>query len=301
MPYYAKVILDSIGPCGNRLTTMEFTIPKLWLAEFNTHCMFARNSASTRAIPYKKQRQRVLDDSFVPYEWPLEQKGMSASENEANPHEISMLEKLWLTARDKCVDFADQMADPAYHSRPIHKQLAGRILELWQYQTVLVTGDAASYANFFYLRRNKAAAPEIRKAAELMWESYSQSQPQKLKAGEWHTPLIREDELEPFDLGPSLYGDDLLHISAARCARVSYLTHAGIRDVSEDRNLFQRLTANGHWSPLEHVCQALDAIHPLCARILRALGGEPKRQSKWCGWRSLRSIFPNEYIREYAG
>ena len=47
----ARIILDSISPEGYRLTTMEVTLHRFVLAEFNTARVFSRNSASSRAIP----------------------------------------------------------------------------------------------------------------------------------------------------------------------------------------------------------------------------------------------------------
>lgn len=53
-------------------------------------------------------------------------------------------------------------------------------------------------------------------------------------------------------------------VSAARCARVSYLTHDGVRDVREDVHLYQRLVTAvpPHWSPLEHVAAPAAAMKP---------------------------------------
>ena len=50
------------------------------LAELNTHRMFSRNSASSRAIPVAKQIQRVLKDPYLPVEWGKNKPGMSAAE-----------------------------------------------------------------------------------------------------------------------------------------------------------------------------------------------------------------------------
>ena len=61
MPFDAKVLADSISPAGHRLTTLEATFPRFVLAEFNTHRVFSRNSASSRAIPIAKQLRRVLE------------------------------------------------------------------------------------------------------------------------------------------------------------------------------------------------------------------------------------------------
>lgn len=45
--YEAKVIADSVNPEGVRLTSIQVTFPRFILAEVNTHCMLARNSASS--------------------------------------------------------------------------------------------------------------------------------------------------------------------------------------------------------------------------------------------------------------
>jgi hypothetical protein len=50
-------------------------------------------------------------------------------------------------------------------------------------------------------------------------------------------------------------------ISAGRCARVSYLTHEGVRDVEADIALAERLLASGHMSPFEH--QAIAAPYDM--------------------------------------
>ena len=47
-------------------------------------------------------------------------------------------------------------------------------------------------------------------------------------------------------------------MSCARCARVSYLTHDGKRDVSKDLALYDDLLEPGHMSPFEHAATPLD-------------------------------------------
>jgi hypothetical protein len=42
-------------------------------------------------------------------------------------------------------------------------------------------------------------------------------------------------------------------VSAARCARVSYLTHEGRRELERDLELYDRLRGDRHLSPFEHV------------------------------------------------
>ena len=51
----AEIIADSRNEFGNRITTFVLTFPRIILAELNTHRMFSRNSASSRAIPFDKE------------------------------------------------------------------------------------------------------------------------------------------------------------------------------------------------------------------------------------------------------
>jgi len=80
MSHAARILADSVSPDGVRLTTMEVVIPRIVLAEFNTHRMFSRNSASSRAIPVEKMLKRVIEDPYIPSEWGQNQKGMQAGE-----------------------------------------------------------------------------------------------------------------------------------------------------------------------------------------------------------------------------
>ena len=44
--YRARILADSIGPNGVRLTTWELTYPRFVHAELMTHRLFSRNSAT---------------------------------------------------------------------------------------------------------------------------------------------------------------------------------------------------------------------------------------------------------------
>src|SRR5258708_28627629 len=93
----AKVIADSITTNGDRLTTLEVTLHRYVLSEFNTHRVFSRSSASSRAIPVRKQIERVLDDPALPLVWPQEQKGMQGGDllPEADKR---VCQRVWLEA-----------------------------------------------------------------------------------------------------------------------------------------------------------------------------------------------------------
>ena len=72
------------------------------------------------------------------------------------------------------------------------------------------------------------------------------SSPKLLEVGDWHLPLTG------FPGDEALSKDDLIKVSAGRCARVSYLTAEGTRDVSQDIALHDRLVSSKHFSPTEH-------------------------------------------------
>jgi thymidylate synthase ThyX len=301
MSFDAKVLADSRSPSGHRLTTLEATFPRFVLAEFNTHRVFSRNSASSRAIPIAKQLRRVLEDPYVPIEFGSNQPGMQAGPA-LTGEKRDAAEGEWLCARDDAVRRVLRLvADPeavgldddlqaalgrveeAIRERAqppewlnVHKQVANRLLEPFMWHTVIVT--ATEWDNFWNLRCHPDAQPEIRLIAERMRAATAASEPAELGWDEWHLPLVRPEDREQV---ASI--EDLIKISAGRCARVSYLTHAGKRDLSADIELHDRLLESGHMSPLEHPAQPL--------------GAADLEESEWSGnfrgWRSYR--------REIAG
>ena len=247
MSFAAKILADSISLKGHRLTTFEVTFPRIVLAEFNTHRIFSRNSASSRAIPVKKMLERVREDPFVPEYVGKNQKGMQASEELTGPERDKAI-FAWRELRNNARNCAWYLAGPPEEGGlDVHKQIANRLLEPWLWHTVIVS--ATEWSNFFNLRDNKKAQPEIAKPAAMMHELYKTSVPRAVGYGEWHLPLVEPGEA--FDA--EVLGDhDIVKVSAGRCARVSYLTHDGKRDPVEDVKLHDSLLASGHMSPLEH-------------------------------------------------
>lgn len=239
MGIYAKVIADSISAAGHRLTSFEVCFNRFVLAEVNTHRTFSRNSASSRAIPLRKQLAKVQDAPAMPVIWAAEQKGMQGGDEIEQTH---LAQSAWLRARDNAVTAAEDLGGLG-----VHKSIANRLLEPFLMHTALIT--ATAYDNFFALRLDPLAQPELRVAAEAMKEAYDASTPRELEPGQWHLPYLREGEGEEI----IKEGYDPRHISSARCARTSYETQGGVRDLTEDVRLYTNLTTNGHASPLEHV------------------------------------------------
>ena len=248
----AKVIEDSVSALtGIRLTTLQLQYPRFIHAEVMTHRVFSRNASSSRAIPVAKVIEQVRNDPAMPIHWGKNQPGMQANV-ELDKSEMVAAKLKWYEAAKQASDIAQAMQELG-----LHKQVANRILEPFQYMHVIVT--ATEWENFFNLRAHPDAQPEIHELAIQMQKAMRQNKPRHLEDGEWHLPYVRwtERTRQPIDL--------CLKVSAARCARVSYLTHDGkVPDVDKDVELYDRLVGSQplHASPIEHqATPLLDANH----------------------------------------
>jgi thymidylate synthase ThyX len=262
---------------------MEVVMHRFVLAEFNTHRAFSRNSASSRAIPTRKMIARVQSDPAYPISWPHEKPGMSGGV-ELDPDSTYNARLIWDNARQHALTAAARINDMG-----AHKSVINRLLEPFMWHTVIVTGDKEAYQNFFIQRCTQYAQPEIRAAANAMFNQFVASVPQSLDYGEWHMPLLQPDELDFYgDLGEDM-DEQRKHVSAARCARVSYLSHDGVRDVKKDLELYDKLvTAEPpHWSPLEHVCSPWTPQTP----------EEPEPRGNLHGWVQLRHVVEAERLK----
>lgn len=241
---YAEVIADSITGDGKRLTTMEVQMHRFVLSEFNTHRLFSRNSASSRAIPIEKQIAKILKNPAYPVEWGRNKSGMQAGEP-LNPKDAKRARKIWKRSSKRAIRDCRKL-----EKLGVHKQIANRILEPYMWHTVIVT--STEWDNFFEQRCSPLAQPEIRAVANAMRDAYRKSVPMFIVTGEYHLPYIQPGEFYLPDLKK-------IKISIARCARVSYLTHSNEYSIEKDIVLFNRLLNADppHWSPFEHVATPL--------------------------------------------
>ncbi len=260
MTISANVVLDSISGTGKRITTLELVYPRFIHSELMTHRAFSRNSASSRAIPVERMIAMVQEDTAMPIAWGKNTRGMQAKENlpEADANAVR---NAWLDAALDARRHADELA-----ALGAHKQIANRVLEPFMHMTTLVT--ATEWENFFTLRDHPDAQPEIQALAKEMRKALGESSP-TLRM--WHMPFVHDTLHQPMNL--------LAGISAARCARVSYLNHDGTNpDIEKDLTLARRLAASGHWSPFEHVA---------CANLLDK---RSHMEANFQGWKQLRHV-----------
>lgn len=265
MTITAQVIADSINKEGVRLTTFQLRYPRFIHAEVMTHRVFSRNASSSRAIPVERMIKDIVADTAMPIHWGRNQPGMQAFEEQdakvvGSCGELDMLdarvygvtrETAWTIARDRAIEVARD-----FHNAGYHKQIVNRILEPFMHINVIVT--ATNFDNFYWLRRHPDAQPEIKALADAMYKAQAESSPVLLQPGQWHLPYVTVQDHQDGAGKQRLY-EDLIKISVARCARVSYKTHDGRTPrVEEDIALYDRLIGSTplHASPAEHQAYA---------------------------------------------
>lgn len=270
----AEVVLDTVWN-GKRITTLQLRLPRFILAQLNTHRSFSRATASSRAIPTSKLLEMVKNDAVQPVYWGKNKAGMQASEEvDAETKEKALQE--WRLAALNASKTAEKLLELG-----LHKQIANRILEPFMWAETIVT--ATEWDNFFKLRLHEDSQPEIQELARCMKEAMDNSEPVKSKI---HLPYITLDEMEDYVQGSVVTDSESLNeclyqyfvpISAARCARVSYLNHDQSNPVIEkDLATAEKLLSAGHWSPFENQAYALPEVVP-CRNFI--------------GWKQARTLY----------
>ena len=282
----AKVIADSISPQGDRLTTFILTFPRIILAEFNTHRMFSRNSASSRAIPFEKMVKSVENNPFIPIAWQKQHKGMQGTEYFTDNQDIQRLEDLWILQSREAIKSAQSL-----NNLQTTKQLCNRLLEPFMWHTVIMTSGKEGLENFFDLRDHEAAEIHIQELARKMKEVYNESTPKQLQAGEWHIPFGDE--------WYSASSSFNLKVSTAKCARVSYTVvgeESKEPNYDNDLKLHDRLLESGHFSPFEHCAKAMsDEEYESFIKGEVDFGFDiPKHTMGWCN--NFKGFIPYRYL-----
>jgi len=270
----ATVIADSISSYGKRITTLQLKYPRFIHSEWMTHRVFSRNSASSRAIPVAKMIAQVRTDPAMPIHWGLNQPGMQASKEHDDPDSARLT---WVNAALSAAKQAEFL-----HNLDLHKQIVNRVLEPFQWMHTIVT--ATEWDNFFDLRCHPDAQPEFQALANAIRTAMDESSPVERASGtqwasSWHLPYVSDDERA------NLHPHTLPKISAARCARVSYLKHDGTTpSIEDDMALFERLVGSKplHASPIEHQARASSSV---------------ARSRNFVGWYQYRDLFESGIMK----
>lgn len=338
----AQVIAHSKNEFGDELITFVTTGPRIILAELNTHRMFSRNSASSRAIPFPKMLDTIKNNPFIPIAFQEDHKGMQGIKYLTGTDAMAA-KHAWLIARDYAAIRAEEFA-----YLDVTKQLVNRLLEPFMWHTCIITTGKEGLENFFDLRcptynisrtlfgakqtrfRSRKEAIAYTKGteqslenisdlqwlqinegqaeihmmalAEAMYDTYNESKPESLKAGEWHIPYKKQIE-EQFNYSStwSLVGSfvpSAAYISSVMCARVSY-TVAG-HDLTEwtfekyiDKAFALAEAKPLHASPFEHCSYTMNENE-----YKNVFAGNDFKQDGWCknfrGFVQLRHILENK-------
>lgn len=274
-----KIIADSVSPEGVRLTTFQLRYWRPIHSEIMTHRVFSRNARSSRATPIDVMVDQVLNEPWGPKHWTVNGKGMVAQTEFVEPTQVHAMELLWKSLAEGPARLVKQIVDMSKQMGGVtlHKQILNRILEPFTYIDVVLS--ATDFKNFFTLRTDKNAQPEMQDLAKAMLENYDSSLPIELKETDWHLPYVSLEDRQNYSL------EDCKKMSVARCARVSYKPFdEDTANPQKDIELFDKLLENKHMSAFEHAaCPApVDGYLP----------------SNFRGWNQFRKFFPDEYQRD---
>lgn len=312
--FRADIISDTLSPLfgENRLITMVVNFPRYILPEVNTHRVFSRNSASSRARSIRDTITQVMEDPYVPI-FTRNQKGMSGEKLSEKTYESA--KRYWLHSRDEAVkgalslllgasyngslkywrEWIDVYYEDIYkndESSPeipnVHKQNVNRLLEPFMWHEAIIT--SSYWDNFFNLRLSPQAQPEIRVLARKMRKAIDASEPVH---SHLHIPFVDVKE-------SNSYSNDeigrMMMISAARCAKISYHNTEDQKQADEESLIAMatKLYKNGHMSPFEHQAMAAD-MDPMFMSILDFSGNlDP-------AWAQFRHILMNKMTRNSFG
>ena len=257
----AKVICDSISESGKRITTFELEYPRYIHCELLTHRMLSKNCSSSRAIPIEKMLGYIENNMAVPVYLGRNKSGMQAVEEIEDKEPALRFWKNSFVGVKSTVNLLTKLG--------LHKQIANRLTEPYQMMKVVVT--ATEWDNFFNLRIDKDAQPELVMLADKMFSAMQDSSPKTLKAGQWHLPYVDSIECTEGDGGYGEYDnnqwyriegngitlEDAIKISVASCAAVSYRTEN--MTLAKADKIFDMLinAENLHSSPFEHVAKPI--------------------------------------------
>lgn len=305
MTITAKVICDSISPDGIRLSTIQLRYPRMIHSEIMTHRVFSRNGRSSRAVPMKVL---LKEDPYTPF-FMMNEPGMVATK------EFSKTKQMLLQWEWKALAWVTKKFVGHWSKMGVHKQWANRPLEWFGYIDVLIT--STEWNNFFALRDEDGAQPEIKTLAVAIKEALNASTPNKLNHGEWHMPYIKyeEDASKVYDYLKSskslrtktVVDEHLLKISTARCARLTIRPFDGDGSVKKELQRYEKLMVSRpvHASPAEHVATPDTFKESQTSTLISSgavIGGSekvwtnPHEHGNFTGWRQYRKMIPNNTV-----
>lgn len=308
---------------GNpRLVTIVARFPRCVLSEVNTHRVFSRNSASSRAKAVKVTIADVMNEPYIPI-FTENRKGMTGQIVDLKSQKKA--EVFWLAARDNAVasvlsmllgrevlvedarenwsSLAEEYYTEVYNAEEkpedalnLHKQNVNRILEPYMWHEAVIT--STEWENFIELRDEDEADPAIHALGLLTRVALENSEP---AINAIHAPFARHlvPPLEVYDnevetLGLLKASIEAMDYSSGASAQVSYRPVVGSEGVGANpANLAKRLLTMKHMSPFEH-----SAVSASWAEELGFKGETKSNLSNF--WHQYRQLIPSFQDEEMA-
>lgn len=230
----AEMILDTRNPYnGIRIVTMKLVYPQFIHQQFLTHRQFSRNSSSLRAISVKRSKEFPIAYPT----WTKEKKGMQGIDlDPIDDFELMMKgDEIIENMFSSVLHYCGQLEELGFHHQNINAYLRP-----FQYITTLVT--ATEWDNFFQLRLDSHTQLEFQQLAREMKNCMAESKPAE-----------RYQHI-PFNYEENENNEEAYLVSAARCAKISYLRNDS--DFEKDLALGKKLWKNKHLSCFEHIAFA---------------------------------------------
>jgi hypothetical protein len=278
MGYEVRIVADSLAHHAVRLTTFQLRYPMKVHWDLLMHRAFSRSASSGRAISVSRFVRWTAADPARPLAWVGDATQMRSG-GRLDDATAVLADATWRRAFEDACRHALEL-----ERLGVHRQDANALLMPFGWINVCLT--ATDFANFFALRIDPAARPEMQKLAVMMARAYREGEP---VARPWaadgyheayHLPYVTAAERESHDVST------LRDLSTARCARVSYMTREGkAPDPVADLALARRLLAAGHWGPAEHPARTL---HLPC-----------DSSGNYRGWLQYRSTLPVHEHRQF--
>lgn len=329
----AKCIQASVGPNGIPIHTLQLVYPRFIHGENKTHRrlrigndiitiesetglmddpFLSRNASSSRAIPVKKMLDQVREDPAMPIHWGKNQGGMQAY-TELSPEEAESAQAWWKTLGLQVAGAVEEASD----MYGLHKQVLNRVIEPWQWMTVVVT--ATDWKNFFALRDHPKAQPEIRELARVMREAIDSAEVMQLRQGELHVPFVSRRHIgHQFECYVTVDGEDIvltkdqaLRVSASCCAQSSFRTLD--YSLTKAENIYKTLVEDEpvHASPFEHQAIAMSNSDDVFVMMSSSRGRQlsfpagithlDRNRELWSGnlrgWVQHRQLINNHEVR----
>ncbi len=251
----AEIVLATEYPGARPIYTSRLVYPSWIHTHLLTHRVFSRNTSSARAIPTKKFARLVRENPAMPIYWGMDCKGMKA---QREVEDIAAARAWWLAGMEEALQRHEQGMRLG-----LHKEILNRILQPYQHTVCLVT--ATEYEGWDLQRGGDGVDSETALLAKVWKEARESS---RLQNTCYHLPYVTQAEQDEVALGTTYLGyTNCGYVSAARCARVSFLLEN--KSFAEDWEDGLQRAEDRHPSPFEHQARITPVTTPSLTRNFR--------------------------------